>query len=170
MTPREITRLGLLAALAIAIYAIESVIPKPFPWLRLGLSNAFILTVLLVYGLGLALSVSVVRTLLGSILVGSFLNPGFAIAILAGVTSCLVMGVTRHLGGRHVGTVGLSILGATAHNLTQLGVAYLLFIRRPEIFMLLPVFLVLSAGTGILTGLVAHYLLLKLRSPVPAVN
>jgi heptaprenyl diphosphate synthase len=48
------------------------------------------------------------------------------------------------------------VIGALAHNLSQLVVAYLLFIRRTEVFLLIPVFLLLSAGTGLVTGLVAH--------------
>ena len=154
----------MLTALALALYALESMLPRPLPWMRLGLSNTLVLTVLLVYGFKYAFSVSVIRTLLGSLLLGSFLGPGFVISISAGVVSCTVMGIAYFTGRRVLGTVGISVLGALAHNLTQLTVAYALFIRRPEVFMLIPLFLVLSVGTGVVTGSAAHFLYQKLES------
>lgn len=138
------------------MYSLESLLPRPLPWLRLGLSNALVLAVLLSYGVRLGLSVSIIRTLLGSLILGSFLSPGFAISMSASVTSCIAMGVARAAGRKVLGTVSISIIGALAHNLAQLVVAYLLFIRRTEVFLLIPVFLLLSAGTGLVTGLIAH--------------
>lgn len=168
MGPQDIARLALLTALALALYTLESMLPRPLPWLRLGLSNALVLAVLIVYGLRLALSVSVIRTLIGSLLLGSFLSPGFAISMSAGVVSCLTMGVAKYLGRRTLGTVGISIIGASAHNVTQLGIAYFLFVRRVEIFALVPVFLFLSAGTGIVTGLGAHLIHERINRSVSA--
>jgi len=156
MSSRDIARLGLLTGLALALYVLESALPRPLPWLRLGLSNAFILAILLAYGLKLALSISIIRTLAGSLVIGSFLGPGFIISISASIMSCVAMGVAWYAGKRVMGAVGISIIGALAHNLTQLCVAYLLFIRRVELFFLVPVFLFLSAGTGLVTGLAAH--------------
>lgn len=170
MSSHHIARLSLLTALALAVYALESMLPRPLPWLRIGLSNALVLTVLLAYGLKLAVSVSIIRTILGSLLVGSFLSPGFVISILAGVASCLVMGAVFYLAKRVFGTVGMSIFGALAHNLTQLVLAYALFIRRSEIFMLIPVFLFLSVGTGIVTGIAAHFLYQRVSSPSVAMD
>lgn len=170
MGSHSIARLSLLTALALAVYALESMLPRPLPWLRIGLSNALVLTVLLAYGLGLAVSVSIIRTILGSLLIGSFLNPGFIVSISAGITSCLVMGAVFYLGKRIFGTVGISVFGALAHNLAQLSVAYALFIRRSEIFMLIPVFLFLSIGTGIVTGIAAHFLYQRVGSSAVAVD
>jgi len=170
VSSHHIARLSLLTALALAVYALESMLPRPLPWLRIGLSNALVLTVLLAYGLKLAVSVSIIRTILGSLLVGSFLSPGFVISILAGVASCLVMGAVFYLAKRVFGTVGMSIFGALAHNLTQLVLAYALFIRRSEIFMLIPVFLFLSVGTGIVTGIAAHFLYQRVSSPSVAMD
>ncbi|MFQ5905666.1 MAG: Gx transporter family protein [bacterium] len=158
MGSRDIARLSLLIALALALYTLESLLPRPLPWLRLGLSNALVLAALLIYGLRLALVVSVSRTLLGSLLIGSFLGPGFVLSISAGVVSCVAMGTASFLGRKALGTTGISVFGALAHNFTQLGLAYLLFIRRLEIFMLTPLFLLLSVGTGIVTGVAAHFL------------
>ena len=156
MSSRDIARLGLLTGLALGLYVVESALPRPLPWLRLGLSNAFILAILLTYGLRLALSISIIRTLVGSLVIGSFLGPGFFISISASITSCLAMGAAWYTGRRVMGPVGISIIGALAHNLTQLCVTYLLFIRRAEVFFLVPIFLFLSGGTGLVTGLAAH--------------
>ena len=168
VSPRDIARLGLLTALALALYSMESLLPRPLPWLRFGFSNALVLVVLLIYGLRLALSVSVIRTLLGSLILGSFLSPGFAISISASITSCIVMGIARLVGRRGLGPVGISVIGALAHNMTQLVVAYFLFVRRTEIFFLIPVFALMSAGTGLVTGLAAHFIHERMARTIPA--
>jgi heptaprenyl diphosphate synthase len=168
LTSRDIARLGLLTGLALALYIVESALPRPLPWLRLGLSNALVLAVLLVYGLRMALSISVLRTLVGSLVIGSFLSPGFAISMSAGIASCVAMGVASFVGRRVLGTVGISVIGALAHNLTQLLVAYFLFVRHAEVFALVPVFLFLSAGTGLVTGLAAHFIRERMIGNAPA--
>jgi len=170
ISSRDIARLSLFTALALTLYTLESLLPRPLPWLRLGLSNALVLAVVLTYGLRLGLVVSVSRTLLGSLLIGSFFGPGFILSISAGVVSCVVMGTASLLGRRTLGTTGISVFGALAHNFTQLGLAYLLFIRRLEIFMLVPMFLLLSVATGVVTGIAAHFLYQRASSVYAAVG
>ena len=61
---RDIARLGLLVAVAATLQVAEGLIPKPVPWLRLGLANGLTLLVLGREGLGRALAVAVTRVLL----------------------------------------------------------------------------------------------------------
>ncbi len=152
------TKLPLLAGIAIGIYAIETLIPKPLPWLRLGLSNAVILFVLVVYGLKYGLLVSILRTMVGSLLTGMFLNPFFFFGLSGGIVSTCVMWVFYVIGKRVFSLVGISIIGALAHNMIQLFLAYLIYIKRAEVFYLLPVFILLSVITGIITGVSTIYL------------
>jgi hypothetical protein len=58
-----LSRLGLLAAAAVAVYVFEGVLPMPLPWARLGLSNAVTVVVLFSFGFGSALAVNVVQVL-----------------------------------------------------------------------------------------------------------
>ena len=53
--------------------------------------------------------------------------------------------------------VGISVWGAVAHNAAQLALAYLLFVRSSALVLLLPLLPLLSVGTGMITGLLAHW-------------
>lgn len=151
-------KIPVLTGVAIGIYAIETIIPKPFPWLRLGLSNAVVLCVIVLLGFKEGLLVSISRTLVGSLLTGTFLTPFFFFALSGGLVSTCIMWLAYRLGGRVFSLIGISILGALAHNLTQLFVAYKLYVKRVEVFYLLPVFILLSVIMGGITGIGAIYL------------
>lgn len=154
----RITRISVLTGLAVGIYALETLIPKPLPWLRLGLSNAIVLCTLTMFGLRDALMVSILRTTIGTLIVGTFLTPFFFFGLLGGITSTLVMGLLYFYVRKTFSLIGISILGALSHNTVQLLLAYSLYIKRVEIFYLVPVFIVLAIFTGSLTGTAAIYL------------
>jgi heptaprenyl diphosphate synthase len=151
-------RITLLSGIAVGIYALELLIPKPLPWLRLGLSNSVVLCAVVMFGFKQALLVSVLRTLVGSLMTGTFLTPFFFFGFLGGVTSTCVMWIAYVIGARVFSLIGISILGALAHNTAQLFLAYLVYIKRAEIFYLLPFFILLSLITGVITGGGAIYL------------
>ncbi|HID92456.1 MAG TPA: Gx transporter family protein [bacterium (Candidatus Stahlbacteria)] len=154
----RITRISVLTGLAIGIYALETLIPKPLPWLRLGLSNAIVLCVLTIFGLKDALIVSILRTTIGTLIVGTFLTPFFFFGLLGGITSTLVMGFFYYHVRNTFSLIGISIWGALSHNTVQLLLAYSLYVKRVEIFYLVPVFILLAIFTGSLTGTAAIYL------------
>ena len=54
LSARVSTRLAILVAVATVLQVAESLIPKPLPWLRLGLANAVTLLVVLRAGFGAA--------------------------------------------------------------------------------------------------------------------
>ena len=152
------TKLPFLAGIAIGIYALETLIPKPLPWLRLGLSNAVVLCVIVIFGLKYGLLVSIFRTTIGSLLTGMFLNPFFFFGLLGGIVSTCVMWGSYTIGRKYFSLIGISIIGALTHNTAQLFLAYIMYIKRVEVFYLLPVFILLSVIAGIITGAGAIYL------------
>jgi heptaprenyl diphosphate synthase len=163
---RQEKRLKILGGMAVGVYVIENLIPKPLPWFRIGLSNSIILCILTLWGVKQALGISVIRTIMGSIFSGVFLTPFFFFGMIGGIVSVIVMWVGYKLGKKVFSLIGISILGATAHNLTQLCVGYFLYIKVKEIFYLLPIFILLAPITGLISGIVSIYLknfLLKLK-------
>ncbi|MDI6840784.1 MAG: Gx transporter family protein [bacterium] len=152
------SKLSFLTGIAIGIYAIETIIPKPLPWLRLGLSNAVVLCVIVIFSLKYGLLVSILRTGVGSLLTGTFITPFFLFGLSGGIASTGAMWLFYNIGKRVFSLIGVSIIGALTHNIVQLYVAYLIYIKRPEIFYLLPVFILLSIITGSITGIGAIYL------------
>ncbi|UCG77463.1 MAG: Gx transporter family protein [Nitrospirota bacterium] len=153
-------RIALLAAYAIALHAFEKLIPTPLPWMRFGLANIITLTALVLYGFRAGMMITVIRVTVGSFLTGTFLGPAFLLSFGAGVVSTSAMALTVRYLPRLFGTVGISIIGALFHNLTQLMIAYLVFIKRIEVVIILsPVLILIGTVTGTLNGLVSSMLI-----------
>src|SRR4030095_9788496 len=68
LSARSAARFGLLIALAVTLQIAESLIPRPIPWLRLGLANAVTLLVLVRAGFRAALAVTAIRIVLSGLL------------------------------------------------------------------------------------------------------
>lgn len=163
MDARERAQLSLLVAVAISVYTVESLLPNPLPWMRLGLSNTVVVLGIVGFGLRGGLLISVLRTLLGSLLLGTFLTPAFFFALSGGIASAVLMGALWRLLPGTFSVIGISIFGAVAHNAAQLALASTLFVRRPEILFLVPLFGFLSLVTGAVTGSIAHLLSLRIK-------
>jgi heptaprenyl diphosphate synthase len=165
MPPQDNYRIALLSAYAIALHAFESLIPMPIPWLRVGLANIITLTTFILFGFRSAMMVTLIRVIVASLFSGSFLGPGFILSMGGGVASILAMGCVRSLVPGLFGPVGLSLIGALSHNLSQLFLAYLLFIQQREPVLLITPFLILIGTiTGTVNGLAADLLIKGLKN------
>ena len=153
---QRLTRTGLLAAAAVVLFIFEGLAPRPLPWMKLGLGNLPVMLSLMSYGPLAALSVSVLKLFVGGLLSGSLVNPTFFIGAGAGICSWSVMSVARSAGGSVFSAVGLGIWGAVTHQLAQLVLAYY-YIGQWGIWALLPVALLGGLTSGILIGLLAHW-------------
>ena len=69
--------LALFIALAVSLHILESLLPSPVPWLRLGLANIMTLSALYLYGGRAAWTVSLARVGIGALLLGRLFSPGF---------------------------------------------------------------------------------------------
>jgi heptaprenyl diphosphate synthase len=144
----RIATLALFIAMAVALHWIESFIPRPAPFLRLGLANVITLCTLYTFGGPWALAVVVCRVAIGSLLTGGIFSPGFALSLCGGVTAALVMwAMPRSL----FSALGISVGGAAAHMVAQLALASVL-IAHASLMNLLPLFLLVSLVTGMLNG------------------
>ena len=141
------------AALAISIHLLESALPSPIPGIKPGLANLVTLYVLMQHGWRLAVNVSLLRVLAGSLLLGSFLSPTFSLSLAGAIASLIILGVAWHIPGKPFGPVGLSILAALAHMTAQIVTAYLLFIPHTALFTLLPLLLTAALISGTLGGI-----------------
>ncbi len=155
----KIYQIALLVALACILQISESMIPHPIPGLRLGLANIITLTTLVLLGFRHALEVAVIRTILSSLIIGTFLSPGFILSFAAAVASTLVMGFFYWLSGLNAryrfSIIGISIVGAFCHNMVQLFLAYLLLVKHGGIFVFFPWLSIGALATGWVVGVVA---------------
>ena len=154
--------LALFVALAVALHTVEVLLPNPLPWFRIGLANILALTALFSYGVQALWIVSISRILIGSLLLGSLFSPGFLLSLGGGILANCMMSLGYKLWQNKIGPIGVSVLGALGHVTGQLLIAWLVVIRHPSIWMLLPFFLLFALISGIINGLAADYLLASL--------
>ena len=161
-TTRQDHLIAWLAALAIAIHVIESALPSPIPGVKLGLANVITVAVLIRYGWQTAAWVALLRVLIGSLIIGSFLSPTFLLSFSGALSSIIVLGLASLIPGRLFGPVGYSLLASMTHVGTQFYVAYLFFIPHQGLFHLLPVIMTAAVIFGITSGIIVHAMTNKL--------
>ncbi len=161
VTPED-HRVAWLATAAVGLSLVDAAIPSPLPGVKPGLANIVILIVLLRYGWGTAVWVSLLRVLAGSLLFGQFLAPGFFLALSGALCSLAMLYAARHLPGRWFGPVSLSILASFAHIGGQILLARAWLIPHDGVFLLTPLFALAALIFGTLNGLIAAKLLTEL--------
>jgi heptaprenyl diphosphate synthase len=170
---RRVTRVGVLTSLGTALFVLESLIPLPLPFLKIGLSNIATLLALILGSPADAFTVVVLRVIAGSFVTGSFLSPSFLLSFSAGVTSTAVMSGLTQVGafrateagvpsqpgagrkpGGILGPIGISLAGSSTHAVTQLAVVAVVYARNVALFHLLPILLVTALVGGTVVGLI----------------
>jgi heptaprenyl diphosphate synthase len=156
---REDHRIAWLTALAISIHVLESGIPSPIPGLKPGLANIITITVLCQFGWRTAAWVSMLRVLVGSLILGTFLSPTFMMSLAGATISILLLWLGAKLPGRGFGPIGYSLLAAIGHISAQFVTAYMLFIPHPGLWRLFPILLTFAIVLGIVNGIISQLLL-----------
>ena len=155
ISTKRMVLISMLSACGLVFFVFESFLPL-LPWFRPGLGNVATILALMIFGFGDATKVTVLRIVLGALVLGRLFTPVFLFALSGGFASLIVMGIVMRFAGRVFGPVGISVLGAISHNIVQLCIAYLLFVKSVEVFIFIPVFMMAGVVTGTLTGLVAE--------------
>ena len=156
-------QLALLVAIASILFTLESLVQSPLPWMRLGLANMITLLALRWWGMKEAMAIVVLRVLLGSFLVGKFFHPVFLMSLSGGIMAALTMGIVMKSTKEVFSLIGISIIGSFFKNVTQLIVAYLIYVRHFQLFSLLPLFLLSSLIGGAVVGILSHLIDSKLN-------
>ena len=158
-------RVAYLAALAISLMWLEAALPSPLPGVKPGLANIVTLLVLKRYGFRTALWVAGLRVVAGSILLGSFLTPGFMLSLGGASASLAVLWLAQVLPERYFGAVSLSMLAAFAHIGAQLTIVSVWLMPTVNVFYLSPLFAAAAWIFGLSNGLIAAHLLPHYQQP-----
>jgi heptaprenyl diphosphate synthase len=158
---RRVSFLGVLVALALALHVLEAQIPSPLPWVRPGLANIMTLVALLTCGWRAGLLVALLRVVIGSLLLGGFLSPAFALSLAGALASTLVMALMARGVWRLWSPLAVSAAGAVAHGGAQVLVLVALLLRPDDLPRLLPWVLAPSLVAGVATGVLANLVLLR---------
>ncbi|MCK4957111.1 MAG: Gx transporter family protein [Candidatus Cloacimonetes bacterium] len=154
-TDNKIIKLAFFTAFAVTVYVLESFIPKPLPFMRLGLANIVVLLLLISSDFKSASIVAISKTIIGGFFSGALLSPTTLLSLSGSILSLCLMFLTirSHFG---FSIIGISIIGAVAHNLTQIVVVRILLIRENSIFYLTPILVIMGIVTGIVTGYLTY--------------
>lgn len=163
MSLKRLSHCAVLTALALALSMVERALPLttllPLPGLRLGLANIVTVFALCRMSKREALLILVGRSLLGAI--GGGMLTSLAFSLTGGLLALAVMAAMLYCPG--VSLIGVCMAGAAAHNTGQiLAAVVVLGSGAPLIY--LPMLLLASLLTGVVTGMVS--MLLIHRIPV----
>ncbi|MGL4687900.1 MAG: Gx transporter family protein [Fusobacteriaceae bacterium] len=138
----------------------ESIIPKPFPWMKLGLANIATIIALEKFGSKMALEVVLLRVFIQGLMLGTLFTPSFIISLSAGLVSTLSM-IFLYRFRDYLSLISISIVSGFLHNLLQLIVVYFLIFRNmglnsKSIMLFIWIFLGLGVLSGAITGVIAE--------------
>lgn len=155
-----IAHTALISAVAIALSALETMIP-PLPMIppggKAGFSNIAVMLGADVLGLPSAVFIALVKAIFAGTTRGF---TAFLMSFSGGILSTVVMAVLLRYATKKIGYIGIGICGAATHNTAQLIVSSIL--TTNAVFIYIPALLILSIVTGLLTGLllgliIPHY-------------
>lgn len=149
--------IAFLAGLSLFLSLLEYLIPKPVPFLRIGLANIPLLLGLFVLNPWEMLILGLLKTVGQGIVGGTLLSYVFLFSLVGTGSSILVMLAVKRAAGRYVSLIGLGTAGALASNISQLTLSVLFLFGR-ESLMLAPLFLLTGLISGsLLGGLTAYF-------------
>jgi heptaprenyl diphosphate synthase len=141
-----------LSAFCLFLSTIEYMIPKPLPFMRLGIANLPIILALDIMPVPQVLLLVLLKVVCQSLVSGSLFSYIFLFSFAGSFASGLVMIAARKAGGKAISFVGVSVLGAVASNLVQIVLARY-FIFGESAWYIGPPFVAVGLATGILLGL-----------------
>jgi heptaprenyl diphosphate synthase len=157
---RKTAYLGVFLAVAMICSYIETLIPFQFgiPGVKLGLTNIVVILMLYCVGAWEAITISVIRIILTGILFG---NPISILYSLSGGLLSFILMVLLKKSGR-LGVVSVSVTGGISHNIGQILIAAWI-VNSFNIMFYIPVLLIAGLITGMLIGILAQELIVRLK-------
>jgi len=161
-TTQQLLRISTLVSLGLVLFIFESYIPRPLPWMKPGFANIATVLALYIYGFRTGIVVTFLRVVIASLVLGTFLNPAFFLAIGGGITATCMMGGIITFWPHQFSVIGVSIAGAFFHNTMQIILAATIVIGNMQIFYLLPALMLSSILTGFIVGIIVLVMLQKI--------
>jgi heptaprenyl diphosphate synthase len=145
--------LALLGSLCLFLSALEYLIPKPLPFMRIGLANLPLLLALDLFGPARFLLLALIKIIGQGIITGSLFSYVFLFSFAGTVSSGALMYIMRHvLGAKRAGLAGIGCAGAMLSNGVQLLLARY-FVFGAGLRFLAPPFLASGLISGAALGL-----------------
>jgi len=147
---------ALLAAFCFFLSAVEYMLPKPLPFMRLGIANLPILLAVDLLPFRWFLLLAAAKVVGMSIISGTLFSYVALFSLAGTMVAALVMRGIRKSGRQAVSPVGISIAGAVTSNAIQMLIArYVIF--GEVAWLIAPLFLATGLITGTAMGLFAAH-------------
>jgi len=155
MSDRSYRDLTVLVLYATALGVIDSLVPRPVPFMKLGLANVAAVIAVARYGFLKTLELNILRVFAVAIITGLLATPTFLLSVAGAVTSAAAMAFMRFIFGNRLSCAGVSVAGAVTSLWIQLAVAGIVLPGLPlqNIVLLLTLWGIIS---GAVTGLIAQ--------------
>lgn len=155
---KDLTNMALLVALALIISLIELQIPVPvpIPGAKLGLSNIIILASLYLYGFKAALTISLLKSFMLVLITGAVTS--FFYSAAGAILASIAMFLALKFHGRVFSFIGVSEIGAFAHNLGQIIVASIIM-ENIKMFYYFPLLVFVGTFSGLFVGLSSNFII-----------
>ena len=146
--------IALFTAFCIFLSTVEYLIPKPFPFFRLGLANLPILISLVIFRPKDTILLIILKIFGQGLITGTLFSYIFLFSAAGSIASGVVMITSLLLFRSAVSLIGVSIAGALASNLVQLLFAKL-FIFGESVKYIAPPLLIMGFISASILGLLA---------------
>jgi len=145
--------LALLGACCLFLSAVEYMIPKPLPFMRIGLANLPLMLALDIFPFPSFLVLVCIKIFGQALITGTLFSYIFLFSLAGTFLSALIMYFLRRAFGReHITFIGIGTAGAFVSNFSQLALAHV-FIFRENVRYIAPPFLAAGLVTGIVLGI-----------------
>ena len=141
--------LAILGAFSLFLSAIEYMIPKPLPFMRIGIANLPLMLAIDIFPFHSFLILAGIKIAGQALITGTLFSYIFLFSLAGTAVSAVSMFAFRRLSGNKLSSfIGAGLLGAMASNITQLALASF-FVFGKAAQYIAPPFLI----TGIITGI-----------------
>ncbi len=147
--------LALFSSLCLFLSVLELMIPKPIPFLRIGLANLPILLSLTLFSPPEVLLIILLKVFGQGLIGGTLLSYVFLFSAAGSFAGGLLMLGLHRLMGNRLSLIGIGVMGALASNIVQLGISRILIFGEST-RLIAPPFLLLGTVTGFLLGAAAE--------------
>jgi len=148
--------IAMLGALCLFLSTVEYMIPKPLPFMRIGIANLPILIALDLFPLRGFLVLICIKVFGQALITGTLFSYVFLFSFTGSFLSALLMYFLRRtLGSKHISLVGVGTAGAVISNLSQLALSHV-FIFKDNVRYIAPPFLLAGLLTGVTLGILCE--------------
>ena len=154
--------LALFGAMSLFFATIEYLIPKPLPYIRLGLANIPILLSLRLFDRASYFRLVILKVFAQALLHGTFASYILIFSLLGSISSAIIMLILHAWCGRTFSLFGIGIFGALCSSGAQGSVA-LFYIFGSSALIVLPLLMIVGLIGGIVVGILGELFWQKSR-------